>query len=92
MCRKSAVPPLKLVLCSFEDVLKIRIEGCSELNKVMMSKAIKVNSDLGLKQSKAFTDKLLDEGFVVIETSENWDESTLITALKSANANIVSVE
>ena len=57
-----------------------------------MSKAINANSDLGLKESKAFTDKLLDEGFVVINTSENWNESALITALKSANANIVSVD
>lgn len=71
--------------------MRIRIEGCSGLNKVAMTKAIRDNSSLKLKPAMAYTDKLLEQGFLEFEIDDSWDKESLLMSLELANANVVSV-
>jgi hypothetical protein len=67
---------------------KIVIEGFENLNKVAMSKAINLNTPLGLKESKAFTDELLANGMVEISIDTSFNVAGLLSALNLANANV----
>ena len=69
--------------------MKIIIEGWEGLNKVSMDRAIRDNSPLSLKESKALTDRLLDVGFVEFETDNKWQTAELLSALKDSNANVL---
>lgn len=71
---------------------KIVIEGFENLNKVAMSKAINLNTPLGLKESKAFTDNLLANGMVEIPLDTSFNVVGLLSALNTANANVKLAE
>jgi hypothetical protein len=71
---------------------KILIEGYENLNKVAMSEAINLNTALGLKESKAITDKLLVKGVVEIPLETSFNVVGLLSALNSANANVKFAE
>lgn len=75
-----------------ESMPSIRIDGCENLNKVAMTKAINLNSPFNLQESKFITDRLLKEGAVNIELNETFDVINLLKSLHSANANVTFKE
>jgi hypothetical protein len=66
----------------------IRIEAKENLNKVAMSKAIQDNTLFNLKESKSFTDILLEKGLVDIELDNSVNVIGLLQALYAANAKV----
>jgi hypothetical protein len=66
----------------------IRIEAKENLNKVAMSKAIQDNTLFNLKESKSFTDILLEKGLVDIELDNSVNVIGLLLALYAANAKV----
>jgi hypothetical protein len=70
----------------------IYISGSECLNKVGMTKAIKLHLCLGLKESRTYTDKLLIDGEVSIDIPDNCNIHEFLASLQQARANAKIVE
>jgi len=70
----------------------IYISGVYCLNKVGMTKAIRLHLCLNLKESRSFTDQLLTDGEVRIEIPNNCNIHEFLVSLQQANANAKIVE
>jgi ribosomal protein L7/L12 len=85
--------PLNGALYAFGTMMPhIYISGSECLNKVGMSKAIKLHLCLGLKEAKTYTDKLLTDGELSIDIPDNCNIHEFLASLQQARANAKIVE